>query len=130
MAGSNFSRRLRKSKELKKSIRDSNQAIATLSKEEQDVRNQISELERYIVEAPERATTARREQLDEMRTLPPPDELAGQRYRLNVTTTSEFPRLMRRHEAAIRRQRLRNLLTFLVVSLLVAVFALWLGETL
>ena len=54
-----FSKRLRRKRELKKSVREANEAIASLSEEEQSVKNQIDELERYIIEAPERAAKAR-----------------------------------------------------------------------
>ena len=116
---------------IRQSNRKADSQIALLSAEERNVRDQITDLERFIVKAPERAQRAQLAHKERLNTLPPPDEFLPD-YGFDTDTETDFARarLTRAQEAILRRRRTVNFVIFVAVSLAVAAFGLWTVENL
>ena len=116
---------------VRQSDRKAETEIALLSAEEKSVRDRITELERFIVKAPERAQQAQIAHHDRLNTLPPPDEFLPDDAEDPEAAESDLARrarLTRAQEAILRRRRAINLTVFVLVALALAAFGLWFAD--
>jgi len=98
-----------------------------LADQHRNLTSRIQSLESFISEAPGRAAER---QLDRMETIPRPDELPPETYCHPVSGLEYTPCLSRSQAAALRGERRKNMLVFLLAAALFAGFALWLSQTL
>ena len=106
---------------------DAAKTALELSDQHKSLAGRISELESFISEAPGRAAKAR---LDQLETIPAPEELRQSTYRHPVSGLEYSPRLSRGQASTLRAERRKNMLVFLLVACLFAAFAYWLSQTL
>ncbi len=117
---------------IRHSNREADSEIALLSAEEKSVRDQITDLERFIVKAPARAQRAEIARHERLNTLPPPDEFLPDYPEGHHADGTDAPpaRLTHAQSAILRKHRRMNLAVFVAVSLAVAAFGLWIAENL
>ena len=133
---------LKDRKALRQVHRETHQAISELSAQEAALREQIRELEKYIIQTPNRVKKAQEDLIDRAYTIPAPDEWtdsadegedewAGDGAYIQYVTDLEPPqRLMRRQAAELKRQRRQHFFTFVIVACLVGTFGVWLWNLL
>ena len=129
-------------KQLRKVYRESDEAISKLHDQEATLRNQIIELEKFIIQTPSRVKQAQEQLVEQAYTIPAPDDWnhddddneddwAGNGAYIQYVSELEPPqRLMRRQAAELKRQRRNHFFTFVIVACIVASFTVWLWNTL